>query len=339
MGSYDREIADLNKPIELDPESAHPYNHLAWVFATAPEFIFRNGKHAVQLAEKALALDRDAQNLDTLAAALAEMGRFEEAIATQLDAINRLKRKVDRRSMTEFEKHLERYRSNKPWRTSLPGSTSDYTATATKLINLAERYRARGKYAEAEPLYKRVLAIREKALGPGHEDVANSLDRLAEFYRAQSKNAEAEPLHQRAQAIRENLVAVRETARRRREARKREIQTTIESLSGRYTTAGGRSQWDISFRNNRFEARYLRDGKRTLLYDGTVTGTRITGRAHLGLGSFCRQSPTPPLYGSVDLLQKSFEIFWADYDLVQMSKNKNCVPTTVRRIWTQGDRI
>ena len=31
-----------------------------------------------------------------------------------------------------------------------------------------------GKYAEAEPLYRRALAIREKALGPEHLDVATS---------------------------------------------------------------------------------------------------------------------------------------------------------------------
>ena len=36
-----------------------------------------------------------------------------------------------------------------------------------------------GKYAEAEPLYKRSLAIREKALGPDHPDVATSLNNLA----------------------------------------------------------------------------------------------------------------------------------------------------------------
>ena len=39
---------------------------------------------------------------------------------------------------------------------------------ATSLNNLAELYRTQGKYAEAEPLYKRSLAIVEKALGPEH---------------------------------------------------------------------------------------------------------------------------------------------------------------------------
>ncbi len=40
---------------------------------------------------------------------------------------------------------------------------------ATSLNNLAGLYQAQGKYAEAEPLYKRSLSIKEKALGPESE--------------------------------------------------------------------------------------------------------------------------------------------------------------------------
>ncbi len=43
---------------------------------------------------------------------------------------------------------------------------------ATTLNNLAGLYQAQGRYAEAEPLYKRALAIIEKALGPEHPPVA-----------------------------------------------------------------------------------------------------------------------------------------------------------------------
>ena len=54
---------------------------------------------------------------------------------------------------------------------------------AQSLNNLAELYSEQGRYAEAEPLYKRSLAIDEKALGPDHPDVASSLNNLAELYR------------------------------------------------------------------------------------------------------------------------------------------------------------
>ncbi len=43
---------------------------------------------------------------------------------------------------------------------------------ATSLNDLGEVYRTQGKYAAAEPLHKRALAIREKALGPEHLHVA-----------------------------------------------------------------------------------------------------------------------------------------------------------------------
>jgi len=72
---------------------------------------------------------------------------------------------------------------------------------ATSLNNLAELYRLQGKYAEAEPLNKRSLAIREKALGPAHPDVANSLNNLAGLYHQQGKYNEAEPLYKRSLEI------------------------------------------------------------------------------------------------------------------------------------------
>ncbi len=66
--------------------------------------------------------------------------------------------------------------------------------------------RAQGKYAEAEPLHKRSLAIREKALGPEHPDVATDLDALGDLYLDQGKYIDAEPLLNRALAIREIVI-------------------------------------------------------------------------------------------------------------------------------------
>src|SRR2546425_452013 len=46
---------------------------------------------------------------------------------------------------------------------------------ARTLNNLALLYDAQHRYAEAEPLLQRALAIQAKALGPAHPDVALSL--------------------------------------------------------------------------------------------------------------------------------------------------------------------
>ena len=58
----------------------------------------------------------------------------------------------------------------------------DHPDVATSLNNLALLYDNQGRYADAEPLYKRSLAISRKALGPDHPDVATSLNNLAELY-------------------------------------------------------------------------------------------------------------------------------------------------------------
>ncbi len=55
---------------------------------------------------------------------------------------------------------------------------------------------------QAEPLYQRALAIREKALGPNHPNVTTSLENLAALYRATKRDEEGETLEQRAARIR-----------------------------------------------------------------------------------------------------------------------------------------
>ena len=72
---------------------------------------------------------------------------------------------------------------------------------AASLGNLALYYTKLGKYAEAEPLHKRSLAIKEKALGPDHPNIAYNLENLAEIYAKTDREAEAEKLEKRAAAI------------------------------------------------------------------------------------------------------------------------------------------
>src|SRR3972149_6361581 len=60
--------------------------------------------------------------------------------------------------------------------------------------------------AGAEPLSRQALAIREKALGAEHADVAASLENLGSIYAAQGQYARAEPLLRRALGIREKTL-------------------------------------------------------------------------------------------------------------------------------------
>ncbi len=55
---------------------------------------------------------------------------------------------------------------------------------------------------QAELLYKRSLAIHEKALGPEHPNVATSLENYAALLRENGRTAEADKMEARAKAIR-----------------------------------------------------------------------------------------------------------------------------------------
>ena len=68
---------------------------------------------------------------------------------------------------------------------------------------LAVWLKNRAEHGEAEPLYRRALAIDEKSFGPEHPNVATDLDNLAELLRATNRLAEAQPLYRRALAITE----------------------------------------------------------------------------------------------------------------------------------------
>ena len=78
---------------------------------------------------------------------------------------------------------------------------------AATLSNLAELYRAQGRYSEAAELNQRALTIWEKDLGKSDDpNVAKALNSLALTYGAQGRNSEAEPLFKRSLAIREKVL-------------------------------------------------------------------------------------------------------------------------------------
>ncbi len=70
------------------------------------------------------------------------------------------------------------------------------------LNNLAALNQAQGRYAEAEPQFKRSLAILEKALGPEHPSFATSLENYAALLRETGRTAEEDKMEARAKAIR-----------------------------------------------------------------------------------------------------------------------------------------
>jgi tetratricopeptide (TPR) repeat protein len=77
-------IEHFREVVRLDPGWAPGLSELAWLLATAPEDALRDAGQAVRLAERAADMTgkRDAKVLDVLAAAYADAGSFERALAT-----------------------------------------------------------------------------------------------------------------------------------------------------------------------------------------------------------------------------------------------------------------
>ena len=75
---------------------------------------------------------------------------------------------------------------------------------AAQLLNRAGSYlKDRARYAEAEPLCRRALAIYEQASGPDHPDTAYALNNLELVLFGQGRYGEAEPLVRRADDLRD----------------------------------------------------------------------------------------------------------------------------------------
>ena len=86
---YVRALADFDEAIKLDANDASANDSAAWILATAPDSKLRNGKRAVELATKACELTKwkNASYVDTLAAAHAEDGNYQEAVRRQEEAL------------------------------------------------------------------------------------------------------------------------------------------------------------------------------------------------------------------------------------------------------------
>jgi tetratricopeptide (TPR) repeat protein len=74
---------------------------------------------------------------------------------------------------------------------------------ALLLIRIGLHLKARGVYADAEPLFRRALTIRELAFGPDHPIVGTTLNHIAGLFEQQGWYSRAEPLFQRALQISE----------------------------------------------------------------------------------------------------------------------------------------
>jgi serine/threonine protein kinase len=107
---YKQVVECYGKPVEArDPKAL---NGLAWLLATCGDAAMRDGARAVGLSERAVEMTRrkDANFLDTLAAAYAEAGQFSAAVKAQKEAMDLL---TDQVSKDGFAIRLGLYESRR----------------------------------------------------------------------------------------------------------------------------------------------------------------------------------------------------------------------------------
>lgn len=95
--------------------SAQARNDYAWLLATSRFEGLRNGTLALDQATKAVQETPTAAFLDTLAAAYAELGNFEQAVSTQREAIASIA-EDEKDLAAQLEERLRLYERSEPWR-------------------------------------------------------------------------------------------------------------------------------------------------------------------------------------------------------------------------------
>ena len=110
-------IQQLREALRARPDWPAALNTLAGILATHPNEQFRDGAEAVRLAERSCALtgQKNAALLDTLAAAYAEAGQFDKAIATAQTIRELPPASVPPGLPEQLEQRVQLYQAGKPF--------------------------------------------------------------------------------------------------------------------------------------------------------------------------------------------------------------------------------
>jgi tetratricopeptide (TPR) repeat protein len=117
QGRLAETIRHYRDAVRIRPTYREALNNLAWLLATARDPALRDPADAVAFAERAVALTAapDPATLDTLAAAYAAAGRFEDAVATEQRAVQESEATEAEALTQPLRERLARYRERQPF--------------------------------------------------------------------------------------------------------------------------------------------------------------------------------------------------------------------------------
>ena len=111
-------LAEQRVSLRSHPNDLGRLNATAWLLATCPDTLVRNGAEAVELAQRAVKISdgREAAILGTLAAAYAEAGRFPEAVVAAQKALALAVQQNQQPLVKSIEGKVPLYKTKKPYR-------------------------------------------------------------------------------------------------------------------------------------------------------------------------------------------------------------------------------
>ena len=115
-GRSDEAITHWQKALQIKPDSLDVLNNLAWLLATCPDAHIRDGVQAVKYARRACELTHYGVTrlVGTLAAACAEAGRFDDAIAAAEKACALASAAGEQDLLGKNQQLLALYRAHQP---------------------------------------------------------------------------------------------------------------------------------------------------------------------------------------------------------------------------------
>jgi tetratricopeptide (TPR) repeat protein len=118
QGQRESAAAEFKQALALDPNWPRVANHQAWLLATHPNPQRRNGRLAILIARQACGATGDAEPnfMDTMAAAYAETGQFDKAVAVAGKARELALAAKQSDAAQEIAQRLDLYRAGRPFR-------------------------------------------------------------------------------------------------------------------------------------------------------------------------------------------------------------------------------
>jgi tetratricopeptide (TPR) repeat protein len=118
QGRIREAIEQWQDALAIEPENGNAASNLSWVFATCPDDSIRDGRRAVELAEKALRISggKIPMIFRVLAAAYAEDGRFSQALESAQRGADLANSQGNSGLATELQSNIALYQAGTPLR-------------------------------------------------------------------------------------------------------------------------------------------------------------------------------------------------------------------------------